>query len=177
MIATTNPSELCLKVVHEYTQLEFQIRKLITSLCFPFCRHCINYCCQEKFCNESISSFWLNLVWQNSGYQLSQYDADLGWLTDSGCRLDTGRPPVCYSFLCQEILTKLSPNDPLDPLIEIAKLIPQVGKNAIGNKHLVTLTASEIMERLDFTKLSRRIAKGLQLFEQSKKQIAFYAPQ
>ena len=149
---------------------------MITSLCLPFCSRCINYCCKEKFCNESIDSFWLNLVWQNSGYQLSQYDADLGWLTGSGCRLDAGRPPVCYSFLCHEILTDLFLKDPIDPFMEIAKLIPFVGKNAIGKKHLVTLSAPEVMERLDFSKLSQSITKGIQLLEQYEKQLTFYTP-
>lgn len=173
MIETVDPHILHLKVIHEYVHLESQVRILITRFCLPFCSHCTNYCCKEKFCKESIDSFWLNLVWQNSGFELSQYDADLGWLTCTGCRLDAGRPPVCYSFLCHEILANLSPSDPLVHLMEIAKLIPRVGKNAIGNKHLVTLSAHEVMNRLDFSKLSQRIAKGLKLFEQYEKNTTF----
>ena len=171
MIETTNQLLPCLKVVYEYANLESQVRRLLNRFCSPHCSDCIDCCCKEKFCNESLGSFWLNMVWQNSGYDLSQYNAGSGWLTCDGCRLVAGRPPVCYSFICKEILKNPSQSDHLQIMVNIAKLMPLVGKNAIGNKHLVTLSAQEVLEHLNFTKLSALIAKCLKLFEQYEKEL------
>lgn len=160
-----------MKVVHEYIHLEFQVCRILTKFCSPFCSHCINCCCKEKFCNESLGSFWLTLVWQNSGCELLQYEVNSGWLTSNGCRLVAGRPPVCYSFICNEISDNLAKSDYLKILRSIAKLMPLAGKNSIGSKHLVTLSTYEVLELLDLNRLSKHIEKCLNLLEQYKKEL------
>ena len=64
-----------------------------------------------------------------------------------------------------------TPISHLQIMVNIANLMPLVGKNAIGNKHLVTLSAQEVLEHLNFTKLSAMIAKCLKLFEQYEKEL------
>jgi hypothetical protein len=166
---STNP--LLSNIVLEYSNLENQVRKLLTGFCTPFCSQCKKCCCKEKFCNESLDSFWLNKVWQSSGYILSQYDTDLGWLTDSGCRLNVGRSPVCYNFLCEDILENLSKSEHGKTWLNIAKIIPQVGRNVIGKKHLVTLSAPEVSNQLDLNKLHKHIAEYFDLLELYKKEL------
>ena len=53
----------------------------------------------------------------------------------------------------------------LDNLKAISALPAIAGKNALGNKHLVTLSAEQILKRMNFTKLGKQIAKSLNLFQ------------
>lgn len=46
---------------------------------------------------------------------------------------------------------------------KIANLITFSGKNALGKRHLVTLTTDEILNQLNYKKLSHRIAKSLEM--------------
>ena len=100
------------------------------------------------------------------GHTLTQYDPARGWLLSDGCRLIAGRPPVCYEFLCNKILEELSEGPYLDNLKAISTLPAFAGKNALGNKHLVTLSSEQILKRINFEKLRRQIAKAFDLLKQ-----------
>lgn len=155
----------CIPALLEYQYLEQKVRWLILEVCKPFCSTCADCCCKEDFCSESLDSDWLRMTWKLWGYKRSQYDDSYGWLLSDGCRLITGRPPVCYEFLCNKILSGM-PGDTWDRLKEISMLISYAGKNALGNRHLVTLSSEQISNRMNFKKLRKQIAKSLHLFQQ-----------
>ena len=51
-------------------------------------------------CRESVDSDFLRFL---LGPQAEAYCADTGWYQPgSGCRLDYGRPLVCYEFFCEQ---------------------------------------------------------------------------
>ena len=78
-----------------------------------------------------------------------------------GCRLPIGRPPICYQFFCQKALDGLPDDHHREHLKTAAALVNDVGKQALGGRHLVTLTAAEIFGRLNIDKLNQRIRSAL----------------
>jgi hypothetical protein len=111
------------------------------------------------------------MAWQLHGYAAAQYDGSEGWLLSEGCRLISGRPPVCYEYLCNRILGEMSEGVYLDNLKAISALPAFAGKNALGNKHLVTLSSEQILERMNFKKLERQLAKSLYLFHHYEREM------
>lgn len=152
------------KVAHDYAHLEKRIGGLIRRLCAGFCRKCADCCCREDICRESIDSSWLTLVWGLADNHISQYDKIDGWLAASGCQIIAGRPPVCYEFFCDDILNVFDSGPFRDELKQLSKLISITGKRALGNRHLVVLSAEEIALRLNCGKFSDRIANSIKLF-------------
>ena len=153
----------CLVSVKEYLHLEQKIEQIQSQFCNPFCMDCRGSCCKEDICQESISSDWLRLVWHYMGQKQEEYDPDSGWLTRRGCALKAGRPPVCYEFICNRVFENLPQNMPLMYLRNNASLLSSAGKNALGSRHLVTLSLSDILHRLNHERLQRRIHKARQL--------------
>lgn len=158
-----NVSSDCLVSVQEYLHLEQKIRQLLTQYCAPFCVDCRGSCCKEEICQEALTSDWLNLVWYHSGTRETEFDPVYGWLTRQGCVLNAGRPPVCYEFICNRVFKNLPQTMPLMHLRNIASLLSSAGKNALGTRHLVTLSLSDIINRLNHDRLQRRLHKARQL--------------
>jgi len=46
----------------------------------------------------------------------------------------------------------------MDPILAISKLPSTAGLNALGKRHLVTLDEDEILQKLDFNRLRKKIA-------------------
>jgi hypothetical protein len=155
----------------EYGHLEARVRRLIAKACLSFCSECNDICCKENICFESIESFWLKIVQIVHGHETSGYNESLGWLSSCGCALAVGRPPVCYEFFCNRILEEIPKGNYLIGLKGISSLVSFAGKNALGNRHLVALSAEEIMTLLDSNKLRKRIAKCFNLYKQYESQI------
>ncbi len=160
----------CTNTILGYQYFEQHVRRLILSACKPFCLACADCCCEKDFCSESLNSFWLKMTWGLWGYDRSQFDESKGWLLSDGCRLVTGRPPVCYEYLCNKILSDI-PVIYLDILKEVSMLLSFAGKNALGNRHLITLSSKQVLTRMNFNKLRRQIEKSLHLFQRYEKEI------
>lgn len=156
-----------------YRNLEQQTGRIILSICRPFCSRCNVVCCKEEFCSESIDSFWLRLIWQICDHEISQYDKRRGWLKSNGCRLKAGRPPLCYEYICNHIFEKVPEVLVLQPLNSISNLLSLAGKNALGSRHLVTLSSRQILTRLDFNRLKARISHSLKLFSRYKEDLIY----
>jgi hypothetical protein len=163
-LMTSDLSHDFVMAVLEYQSLEQKVNQLVVQVCKPFCSTCSNCCCKIDFCSESFDSYWLRMTWELSGYSRSQYDDSIGWLSSDGCRLTTGRPPVCYEHLCNRIISE-TPDDRLDGVKGVSRLLSSAGKNALGNRHLITLSSEQILSRMNFSKLRRQIAQSLHLFQ------------
>lgn len=148
----------------DYSCLETKVKIFISKACLSYCSRCGTLCCKRSICSESIDSHWLRIVWSLRGHEMGQYDGIMGWLSSYGCNLTAGRPPVCYMFFCNRIVEEIPTATYLCRLKAISELVTFAGKNAVGNRHLVTLSAEDIMTNLDFNRLRNRIAKCLQLY-------------
>lgn len=166
----------CANAIIHYYYLETKIRESVSLICAPFCSKCDLCCCREDICRESIDSYWLNLVWQTHGHDISSYDKQNGWFTSKGCQLFAGRPPVCYEYFCNKILNVLRKGPYKQHLKEISSLISLAGKNALGNKHLITLSKEQILYRTNFKKLISKFSICLHLYDQYNAQIIDVRP-
>lgn len=146
------------EVIARYVALERAVQQAHIPVCAPTCAKCVKICCAHKFCTEAIESPWLRLVWEQAGHSEAEFDAVQGWLTPTGCKLTAGRPPVCYAFLCSQILDPMPDRDARDFHLDQAALITRTGRRAYGERSLVELSRDDIASRLNLSKLDRAIA-------------------
>ena len=158
-------------VVLKYCHLELEINHTMSSICRPFCQSCKSVCCKAEFCIESIHSDWLRLVREVGNHSFDQFDETRGWLTPNGCRLSAGRPPLCYEFLCEKILENITPGPFSSSFKELSKLLSMAGKNALGTRHLVTLSSRAISIKLNFNRIEAKIAAATESFIRLKKEL------
>ena len=125
------------------------------SACSPTCSSCYKICCRPKMCQESLDSPFLVLV-RNASKQRTAWKKEQGWLGAKGCRLNLGRPPVCYEFLCQDILDNQPDENARSQLKALARLLTQAGQRALGGDHIVEIMT---MERLARVKPGRMAAR------------------
>ena len=138
-------------LLDRYASLEKEVQKFIYQVSIHFCGKCSSKCCKEEICRESIESSFLSKLIEK---QRSRYDTQNGWTSPSGCRLDYGRPLVCYEFFCESILRSYLFN-----AANIQKIIndfASVGNKAHGNTHLLCIDNLGIISP---TKIKRVIYK------------------
>jgi len=151
------------ETVARYAAFEMTVNGAVTNACKPTCRTCSECCCAIRFCAEAVESQWLKMVAARAGHQLGDYHDRSGWLTPSGCQLTVGRPPVCYEFFCDAILRAEESAPRRHALRVLGRLVGFVGRNALGGRHLVTLTADEI-HCLDCDRLRTRLMSAEEVF-------------
>ena len=129
------------------------------------CAMCTSVCCTPDICEESLDSAFLNRVRSVCG-EKSLFCDRFGWLTERGCALACGRPPVCYGFFCNEILDALDSGCRED-VRKLGRIISGVGERALGSRHLVELDEDDL-RRLDWERLGRKIAAGRKMLDEIK---------
>ncbi|MCC7300184.1 MAG: hypothetical protein IT583_03805, partial [Verrucomicrobia bacterium] len=88
-----------------------------------------------------------------------------GFLTETGCSLEIGRPPVCYEFFCDELMAA-QPDDLHRHLLRILGRLPTyAGQKAHGDAHLVEIMQEEELEHLAFQRLEKQIEESFQALE------------
>jgi hypothetical protein len=151
-------------IVKEYKAFEIAVRKQIAKICAPHCSVCEEVCCRPEFCRENLYSPFLGLAtsrrMKNTAYRPGQ-----GWLTASGCALSSGRPPVCYQFSCNKILSAL-PDDQQRYLFKVlTDLIPYVGRRSLGTRHLVEIMDPEQLKKVKLERFTRRLDEARRALE------------
>jgi len=127
-----NGYRLLLTLFQNYSSLEKEIQERTHQISNHFCNKCLSKCCKEKICRESIESTFLSILVEK---QDVEYDRKSGWISPSGCRLNYGRPLVCYEFFCEEIV--MSSNFQASNIQQIIKEFISIGKRAHRNTHLI----------------------------------------
>ena len=135
----------------EYISLEKTIQKLIEPISRHYCGKCSGDCCREDICRESIQSAFLSVLINK---QNARYNRQHGWLSPWGCRLDYGRPLVCYDYFCRDILNSVLLKTA--GVQEIIRDFLAVGNKAYGNTHLVCV---DNLSRLSSRKIEKMSAK------------------
>jgi len=142
-------------VLKEYSILEAEVQKTIKLLFGDMCALCTSTCCTPDICEESLDSAFLREL--RSAYQKNTVFCDrYGWLTESGCALKCGRPPVCYGFFCNEIVDSLS-DDEQGIVRVLGRIVSGVGEKAAGKRHLVEIMDTADLEQLNCERIIRRI--------------------
>ena len=146
-------------LLDEYAQFEERLRKVMNAMCIPHCCACNQVCCRGELCRETIESPFMSLLRQKFPPP-SAYCSQNGWLTRTGCALGIGRAPVCYHFLCSDIL--VSQPTPIDAYLlkVLAALINYIGKNALGRRHLVEIMNPDDLLRVKLLRFKKKLAEA-----------------
>ncbi len=91
-------------IIGLYADFEPRVQKSIGQFFGSICSACRGVCCKIDYCQETRESLFLSKLREE--YQTAaSYSDETGWLSETGCDLTAGRPPVCYEYLCDEILS------------------------------------------------------------------------
>jgi hypothetical protein len=135
-------SELDL-IISKYAAFEATVQDYTSGYFRAYCSVCTDVCCKPEFCRETLDSPFLALV-RMARNPAASYSKETGWLSATGCTLTTGRPPVCYEYLCDEIMTCQTTGMHRYADTVLSKLISHLGRRVCKGKHLV-----EILEHKD----------------------------
>lgn len=145
-------------LLEEYAELERGVQELVSAQCREVCELCTSCCCRADLCEEALESPFLCAVHGRNELESDRY----GFLTETGCALETGRPPVCYEFFCGELLAAM-PNDLHRNALRILGRLPSyAGENACGEMHLTEIINEDELEHLAFHRLESRCRKAFE---------------
>ena len=139
-------------LIEEYATLERSVQELVSAQCRKACELCTACCCRADLCEEALESPFLRAVHGRSELDSDRY----GFLTENGCGLKIGRPPVCYEFFCDELMATQPDDLHRDVLLVLGRLPTYAGENAHGEEHLVEIMQAEDLEHLAFQRLEKQ---------------------
>lgn len=145
-----------IEMMTSYSLLEREIQGCMRALCSAVCAQCVTPCCRIDFCRESMQSPFLASV-RTRFVPDACWDPAVGWLTARGCSLSAGRPPVCYEFLCQSLLTNQPTRLHREALQMLSRLLTTAGTCARGRRHLVELND---LSRLNVRRLTLQLDRA-----------------
>ena len=150
-------------LLREYAFFEEKVGMAITGRCVANCCVCTRVCCREEICRETVESPFLCLLRQKFSPSTG-YNSEFGWLTKTGCALSIGRAPVCYHFLCNDIL--ISQPSLLDcyTLEVLAALVNHIGKDALGRRHLVEIIDGDDLYRVKLSRFEKKLSEAQAAF-------------
>jgi len=144
------------KVIEAYADLERLVRDAISSLYGEVCALCTSSCCTPDICEESLDSAFLRAL-RESCESKPLFCDRYGWLTERGCGLQIGRPPVCYSFFCDEIRNALDDRERIIIAV-LGRSLAWVGERAVGPVHLVEITDDASLSDVNVGRVLKRIS-------------------
>jgi len=117
----------------DYRSFEEKVGRVMQAVCEPFCRVCPTPCCRIDICREAVESPFLLAV--HGAKEL--FDPKKGYLGCTGCRLKSGRPPVCHAFVCDKIFVAQTGDERKYALDCLSDLVGFVGKKVSQGRQMV----------------------------------------
>lgn len=151
-------------IIEPYIELESGIRRLMTHLFSETCAICTACCCRVDICEEALQSAFLSMLIDRQELSAGEMDDRFGWLEQYGCMLEYGRPPVCYTYFCDELLARLPDNEIRHIIRVLGRLVEYVGEDALDGLHLADIKKRSDLEKVDFEALSLRLEEALTVF-------------
>lgn len=148
-------------LLEKYTELELAVQELVNAQCTTLCAQCTCICCRADICEEAVDSPFLKLVHKQTAIFSDRY----GFLIETGCGLETGRPPVCYEYFCTDQLYHQYDEIREKILRTLGALPAHAGRNATGDTHLVEIMKEEQLEHLAFQRLEKNMKECFQALE------------
>jgi len=151
-------------ILQDYAAFEAEVRVFSSGLWFQWCSNCREVCCKSVYCRETFASPFLFLLVQKYYHQVS-YRIQKYWLSEAGCKLSVGRPPVCYEFLCRNILDAQQPGMQRYAMLVLAKLISHIGKIALGTRHLIEVMDPADLKKVRYSRFQKRLSEARNAFD------------
>jgi hypothetical protein len=156
-------SILPFKLIDNYINLEKEIQKRTNQISKRYCIQCNTTCCSEEICRESVDSAFLSLLVERQGVK---YDEHFGWLSPNGCKLNYGRPYVCYQYFCDKF-----EKDEIYKASNIRLLVKEflsIGNRVYEGAHLISI---EDLQRIPDAKINKMNFRIIKLLESLKNDI------
>lgn len=151
-------------IIKNYTAFEREVIEFTSELLTPWCHNCKGECCQADCCRETLDSSFLSLL-LTQNLPREKFSAQNGWLTKTGCALSVGRPPVCYEFLCAQVLDAGPTLIYRYAMDVLSKLVSHVGQRAVGRSHLVEVLDPSDLSAINPDSFGRRLTEARKAFE------------
>jgi len=151
-------------ILREYAAFEAEVRIFSSELWFQWCSNCRKVCCEAQYCRETFESPFLFLLLKKYSHQVF-YGTQQDWLSDAGCELSVGRPPVCYEFLCANILDDQQTGMHRYAMIVLSKLISHIGKKALGSRHLIEVMEPADLKKVRYSRFQKRLSEARNAFD------------
>jgi len=151
-------------ILREYAAFEDKVRRFSSELWFQWCSSCREVCCQAVYCRETLESPFLVLLLKKYSRQVYN-DTQKVWLAEAGCKLAVGRPPVCYEFLCANILDARQTGIQRYAMIVLSKLISHIGKRALGTRHLIEVMDPADLKKIRYSRFEKRLSEARKAFD------------
>ena len=139
-----------------YRSLELRVEVLMSAACTPYCAVCPTPCCRTAICREAAESPFLLAVHGSR----QAFDAKLGYLGATGCKLGAGRPPVCHAFICGRILSQQESEHHRYALECLGDLVGFLGKQVWLKRHLVEALSEADLEKSNMHRFQSRLDTG-----------------
>jgi len=152
-------------IVEPYAELEISVRQLMTQLFSETCGMCTACCCRADICEEATGSAFLSLLLERQELSASDMDDRFGWIDLHGCSLEYGRPPVCYTYFCDELLSSLPDDDARLVARTLGRLVNHIGQDAVGDWHLVEIVDAADLEKVDPERILLRLEEAQAAFD------------
>jgi len=152
-------------ILDPYAELETSIRQLMTQLFSETCGMCTACCCRADICEEAMESAFLSKLLEKQGLSVVDMDDRYGWLDIDGCSLEYGRPPVCYTYFCDELLARLPGDDSRHVAQTLGRLMNHIGQNALGDWPLVETMNPNDLDKVSTDGLFQRLEEAQAAFE------------
>jgi len=147
--------------IERYIELEREVQRLVTGICFELCAQCTQICCRADICEEAIESPFLRLINKREALDSDAY----GFLTPTGCGIKIGRPTVCYEYFCYDHLYYQTDETHEKVLRVLGALPAHATRNAIGDSPLSEILQEEKLNDVDFQTLEKQLDESFQALE------------
>ena len=143
-----------------YAEFEQSVRRLMADLFSTTCGMCTACCCRADICEEALESAFLSQLLQRQGLATENMDDRYGWLDTDGCSLKYGRPTICYTYFCDQLLARLPNEDVRYTAQVLGQLMDHIGQDALGSWHLVEIRNPDDLEKVNFEDLFHRMEEA-----------------
>lgn len=112
-----------------------------------------------------MESAFLSKLLEKQGLSAIDMDDRYGWLDLNGCSLEYGRPPICYAYFCDQLLERLPDDESRLSARVLGQLMDHIGRNALGNLHLVEIKNPSDLNQVSTDELFKRLEEAQAAFE------------
>jgi hypothetical protein len=151
-------------ILKAYGKFESEVRVFSSELWVQWCSNCSEVCCKALYCRETFESPFLFLLLNKYSHQLDNH-TQKAWLSEAGCKLSIGRPPVCYEFLCANILDAQQTGMHRYAMIVLSKLVSHIGKKALGSRHLIEVMDPAGLKKIRYSRFEKRLSEARNAFD------------
>lgn len=152
-------------ILEPYVELETSVRQLMTQLFSETCGMCTACCCRADICEEASGSAFLSLLLERQELSAADMDDRYGWLDLHGCSLAYGRPPICYTYFCDELLSRLPDEETRFVARTLGQLMHHIGQDVAGDWHLTEIPDAADLEKVDSEQIQQRLEEAQTAFD------------